>query len=619
MDYIELINRFGNDFQKLEAFNLLANATITEQERKSYYEKILHSINIERRTNDSVKNFSKYFIENSYTPSEESYSKFLYSNSFCGLLFGLTQIGKSNASIQFILTCFEKGVPVIVSTDNQTDQLEQLYSRVSIKLAEENNSCVMKVSDNNFSSKLVENITNKNHKFVIFCLNNASQIEKLTKELWCTLGDTREYSQYFKKIAFLHDEGDQITKTKNVDICVPEDAVSHAKWLKLMDKFNHQLSQYQVKRLFVTATPENTVMLYNLKSVDVFSIEIPETYNGYKDIIYKEINKNKLNTEEIFKKEVNRIKTSETFEAILYCNERKLVNHNNILKLFSSYNLKCIIHTYNSKGMTIIFPTIQLLKKFEKIIIKKYKYKLDTENKKLITIDNISIRVFYSICKSLGQNCVITIGKDLIARGISYVSEDLQAPLVATTMIYIPGNTMHAVGICQAIGRITGCAMSCLKRTLYAPKDVIETYINYNKNQEIYIKKFKTENEALTKNVINSLEFNKINRQIDRKPLELKMKFNKEINSETQLDLDKISHLVNLWKNADTIIGKIFRFVAANRVGVSETELKEFIKTLSNNDTWYSCLTTYEKDYKLVFERTSNGITKIRKEALQYL
>jgi hypothetical protein len=50
-----------------------------------------------------------------------------------------------------------------------------------------------------------------------------------------------------------------------------------------MDKFNYQLSQYQVKRLFVTATPENTVMLYNLKSIDVFSIEVPETYSGYKE------------------------------------------------------------------------------------------------------------------------------------------------------------------------------------------------------------------------------------------------------------------------------------------------------------------------------------------------
>jgi ribosome-interacting GTPase 1 len=89
---------------------------------------------------------------------------------------------------------------VCLSTDNQTDQLEQLYSRVSIKLSEESGSCVMKVSDNNFGSKLVENITSKNHKFVIFCLNNSSQIEKLTKELWCTLGDTREYQQYTMKV-----------------------------------------------------------------------------------------------------------------------------------------------------------------------------------------------------------------------------------------------------------------------------------------------------------------------------------------------------------------------------------------------------------------------------------
>jgi hypothetical protein len=102
----------------------------------------------------------------------------------------------------------------------------------------------------------------------------------------------------------------------------------------------------------------------------------------------------------------------------------------------------------------------------------------------------------------------------LVARGISYVSENINSH----------NNDIHSRYNYACCWNLS----SYMCNVVYAPKDVIDTYISYNKNQEIYIKKFKTENETLTKDVIDSLEFNKLSRPIDRKALELKMKFKKE-------------------------------------------------------------------------------------------
>ena len=83
-------------------------------------------------------------------------------------------------------------------------------------------------------------------------------------------------------------------------------------------------------------------------------------------------------------------------------------------------------------------------------------------------------------------------------------------------MFYKPGSTMHAVGICQTIGRITGCAMPELPRRLYAPKDVYDTYIRYNQNQELFITKIgKGDEDTITKDIIEELVFNKYTRNID--------------------------------------------------------------------------------------------------------
>lgn len=612
MEQLKCIMTIGNENQKTRAIELLSNS-VTEEEKIQKILDLFTEINYQKRNETNVTTFTKKIIEK---PNEKStyYKNFLESKSVNGLVYAPTQVGKSNATIQFILTSFEMGVPVIVSTDNRSDQCEQLYNRVQVELSRID-STLMKVTDKNFGKLLEKNIITNNHKFVIFCLNNASQIEKLTKEIFYNLSTNCQKNNSFTKFAIVHDEADTVTKESEVEIVEESQAESHKKWLKLMDIFKSNLTHFDLKRVFVTATPENTVMLYNIESPDVISLEIPSTYTGYKDISYTEITKD-TDIKEIFLLETKRIKQEKTFEAILYCNERqKTDGHFKMLTLLSSY-LKCVINTYNSDGICVYLPTKTLLEKFQKLL-KKLEYKWSIKKNDLITIKEMPIRVFYTLCKQLNQNCVITIGKDLIARGISYVSEDSICPLTATTMIYIPGSTMHSVGICQTIGRITGCAMQSLQRKLYAPKDVIDTYVNFNKNQESYIQEIKVSND-LTKNVIKGMTFEKLFRNIDRPKLGLKMNVKSEVKP-NDCDESKMKHCIDLWWKADTIIGKILTFVYKSEIGVTEIELKEFIKSIGADDSWYTDIHKQNKEYKYVFTRSENRITKLATQASRYI
>jgi hypothetical protein len=578
------------------------------------------NMNVKNRNDERTKIFTERILEKQ-NEKKNRYLTFLESSSVNGLIWAPTQVGKSNSTREFIEASLKANVPVIVSTDNKTDQCEQLLSRIQNDLSGADVT-MMKVSDKSFSENIKQCIKNKCNRFVIFCLDNSSQIEKLILNLSSLATRFSKEMKGIKKIAIIHDEADQITKDKNTTNIVETQAESHKKWLELINLINKSpmfMGHIDLKRIFVTATPENCVMLYKIDAPDVMKLEIPSTYIGYKNIEYNEL-EDDLDIKQILQQEVRRIKSDETNEVILYCIDRKIVDgHDKVLTSLSSY-LKCIVNTYNGNGITAYLRTVQMSKRFESYLKKKsIKYKRD---EKYFTINNLAIRKFYTICKKIGENCVVTIGKDLISRGISYVGEDTHKPLTATTMIYKPGMSMHAVGISQTIGRITGCAMPGLKRRLYAPKDIINTYIGYNKNQEMYIKKIESETK-LTKDIINEMVFEKINRHIDRTKLGLKMNTQQveTLDSiETIDDESRMKRLINLWWKADTIIGKILRYIYENVNGVSENELKDFILSINGVPrTWYTDLNTPNKHYILVFERTNENITRITKNTRDYI
>ncbi len=460
---------------------------------------------------------------------------------------------------------------MIVSTDNKTDQQEQLFNRINEGLGGADVT-MLKVSDKDFSKQFVASIKNKDRRLVIFCLDNASQIDKLIKEVCSVSMRVKEFKE-ITKLAIIHDEADVITKEREVEILNDSGSASHNKWIELKELINTQLSYIDLKRIFVTATPENTVMLYEIESPDLMKLEVPSTYVGYRDIQHTVL-EDDLDVVEAIKNEVARIKTQKTFEAILYCIERKLVDgHETVLKSLIKQT-DAICHTYNGSGISTYMPK-KLCKEFEKQL---EKMEITWTNKSnYYKIQKMSIRAFYTVMKNMNQRCVITIGKDLICRGISYVGTG-NNPITATTMFYKPGMTMHAVGVCQTIGRITGCAMPNLERRLYAPQDVYDTYMKYNYNQEMYIKSIEEAiGMPLTRDVIANLVFQKYKRNIDRPKLKLRMAMSDDEVSEDEdgyIDGVKLSNL-SKWMESDTLVGKMLRYLYDCEGDISVKEFKE--------------------------------------------
>lgn len=140
---------------------------------------MLSNLNIKKRNEDRIANFTKNIIEKQ-NKKKTTYISFLESASVNAIIWAPTQVGKSNASREFIETCFKYNVPVIVSTDNKCGQNEQLFTRI------QNDLCgadvkMMKVMDKTFDDQFEKCLKAKNNRFVIFCLDNSAQIKKLTR------------------------------------------------------------------------------------------------------------------------------------------------------------------------------------------------------------------------------------------------------------------------------------------------------------------------------------------------------------------------------------------------------------------------------------------------------
>jgi ribosomal protein L31E len=571
-------------------------------------------LNVGNRNKENVKTFTEKIMKKE-NKKMTKYERVLLSKSINALIYAATQVGKSKAMCDFIRVCLKDNVPVIVSSDNKTDQLEQLYERMKSELGDTDVKMI-KIADTNFAS-MKKAFEESNNRVIMFCLDNSSQVEKMINSL-AILHSRYDNVKSIKKIALIHDEADTVTKDKNTNTIIEDQAESHKKWIELVDFLNTKMSYVDFKRVFVTATPENCCMLYNIESPEVIKLESPPTYRGYKDIEYNVL-EDDLDMRDILKHEIQRIKDDETNEVILYCIDRKIADGQDLVLVDMSKTLKCVVNTYNGNGIISIFRTVSKADKFENQLKKgKISYKRDS---KTFTMRTLAIRKFYTMCKAIGEKCVVTIGKDLIARGISYVGEDEIHPLTATTIIYKPGMTMHSVGICQTIGRVTGCAMPELKRRVYAPEDVINTYRVYNENQEKYINKILKESAKTTKEIIKGMLFEKLQRGIDRSKLDLKMKMKTSSIPTESEDITRMQELLNNWWGASSIIGKILKFVYDSKTGVSETELKQFIENCGSNspEKMYHHLITSSKEYKLIFERNESQTTKIREVARKYI
>lgn len=493
------------------------------------------------------------------------FEKFLISDGLNALLYAPTQVGKTQATKDFIRLCLENDMSVILSCDNKTDQLDQTVERISVDM-DHYDAEFLKVSDPKFTPRLREALQ-AHRNVVFFCLDNATQIERLKEQvaLAITLEDAR-----LPRLAMIHDEGDVITKDANVEKLEDNQSESHKEWIRIVDYLQRQA--IDLKRVFVTATPDNVLFKYDM--ADVIQLPVPANYTGHDKIQYLEMPRPE-EVPNILIQEVRRRRQQNESGVILYCVDRQIEKGQDPTFLSVCEYLDCVVSVYNGNGITYRIP--EAFKAAFDALLEDHMAKNPRVRREDSTVRNLAISDFYEMCKLSGNNIVVTIGKDLMARGISFVSRGHSPDaLAATTMIYRPGMSMHAVGMTQTIGRITGTARPDLVRTLYAPKDVIDTYQRYHTEKSMDLSK-KMEDIALPK---------KLSRALDRVKLRLKPLYKEEpesANNEAAAGEDEVKKIdgVDLrklqgWVKADLLVGRMIRFLYERK----ETSFEELKKGL---------------------------------------
>jgi hypothetical protein len=178
--------------------------------------------------------------------------------------------------------CLKQNNLVIYSTDNKSEQMGQCFSRVKTDieiLLDHMNVSVLAMplmSENKFKQQLAANFT-RNIPTIIVLMDNNSQVSKLRERL-IILNEQVSIPQ----TTIFHEEGDVITKCMELHTPKNGQPKSHNEWISICNFL--EKNYIPMKRVFVTATPENVVYMYKIRNV--ISLSVPSSYQGYKEFHY---------------------------------------------------------------------------------------------------------------------------------------------------------------------------------------------------------------------------------------------------------------------------------------------------------------------------------------------
>jgi len=461
-------------------------------------------------------------------------------NSSC-VISGPTQMGKTNACIAFASACIDRRLPVLLSCDNRSDQLDQTFSRFQSFFSSRPDVSILRVDDRRFETQL-ETSLRSSKRCVVFLLNNNAQVERLRIATRAAIvGNTPSEDVQLDSVVLIHDEGDVVIKDPSVSAIRPRQPESHKAWIQYCTFLSQR---FTLKRAFLSATPE--CVNYMVDATVVISLISGDGYVGYRHIQYTALpehdgaddeNANDLILPMLYD-ECRRMKEG----AILYCVNRRIEDGHDTLftQICEEVDRNVIVHTYNGKGIVArvvhprFVPTLAGL--INEMKLTKTKIQSTLTSPIILTIENVPVSEFYEACRRLQLYKIITIGYDLMSRGISFVSSG-RAPdtIAATTMFYKPGKTMHAVGICQAVGRITGRARPDMERKLFAPRAVIQKYLAFNMNQEVYIPRLVASKRTTKETMSAIVHPHRMTGPIDRPNLQLKPKYGR---ARTTIDIE---------------------------------------------------------------------------------
>ncbi len=252
-NYLQIIANHGSDSQQITAFKIVSDKTILDETKYEKLGEITSQINYNNK-------FKKFIVS---------------ENNNNSLIYASTQVSKLNATIEFILKCFEMKVPVIFFTDNKHNQYQELFKILQIELTDI--ECrIMKVSERKFKKKLNYHILNNCHRIVILCTNEPDQIEKLSTVLTYALLTNTQYDTL--NFVIIYDESEQIAKNKKTKVINKVETKAYKQLLILITIFESIICRFNLKKLFTTTNPENTIIKYNIESSDVIFSEISKNY-----------------------------------------------------------------------------------------------------------------------------------------------------------------------------------------------------------------------------------------------------------------------------------------------------------------------------------------------------
>ncbi len=533
------------------------------------------------------------------------------------IVYAPTQVGKTSYIFRKIEESLETGTTlVIMSSCNQTSLQLQTINRFEKYIKTRD----MEVNINQTIQSSIKIIMNglKNNNLVLFTLDNVNQINKMSKQLEAILQKLkRENQTNIENLVIFYDEGDLSLKNDPANII----AQSQKEWKSFIDRMENFKYQINVRRVFVTATPMLLQAYYQIQASNVYTLPIPENYIGYNSLKHIEFN----NLKHLYKIIENERKIIDEKNIknsmIIYSCEREINNHEKALNQYSNEYPDFCITTLNSNGIKFVLPRTKTKQDWDIAYQKARQHKefkpINIRWRGVIghtssqEIDN-----FYLILAYLNSDYNITIGKNMVNRGISFISRKVNngpIPIVASTIITLPSKTSHLTNNVQSFGRITGTARHELERRIYCPQKHYETYLQFHEQQNEFIRNCENNPEKDTMYILKEFGLMKIKAKHDRLPVNDKIHYhNKSINSNVKEFIDK-------WNNEDNdnINAKVFRFIRDNPDGVSQSELEDFIQTTGsiNVESQYK----EPNKYPYIYYRDSNQITRLTDKAKKYI
>jgi hypothetical protein len=215
---------------------------------------------------------------------KDAYMQFLESKRMNSVIYAPSHIGTLAASCTFIEACLKYNTPVIISTNDTIDQ-GRLYYQIH-KVFSEEDIMMLKVGDKNFKDKFKECISMRNMRFIIFCLDNQRQIEKLTEQLTSNYMRCSEMKE-IKRLAIIHDETYTDAPTERERESERERELeyyeteyyktyyeeqhathdTHEQWVELKDLIYKNMNM-DLKIIYMNEMPENCIMMNTIDYTD---------------------------------------------------------------------------------------------------------------------------------------------------------------------------------------------------------------------------------------------------------------------------------------------------------------------------------------------------------------